>query len=513
MKKLISLLLALCLALSICAAASDEIEPGTVIKGTPEMYSGIDLSKAYTVKMYLVGDKPTDWDKVEAAINEYLQPFNTAIATTFLSWDYATMYSLSLTGNDVDLIFTAPWAMMYTEAAKGSFFYLTDDFLAKAMPLTKQYQAPASWSETTMAGNVIAVSSNVAQPMGKMVAIRQDIADKLGVKTPTNWEEYKEFMFAVAEKETPETGIYAMASAGDNNELWDVYREQFDTMLLLDADFLDFIYSYDGKTLPTKDDIKLVYETDWFKNYAYDMKAMADAGCWSRSALTNTITDDDAFANLQGASIAWNASVFNYMKQAEKNEGVVCTACDIISDHFVGAEAYSNNDMAIAAGSQNPERAGMVLDLMKYDTYLNHLILLGIEGEHYKMVDDQGHYEVIAENTGNYPPLGVAVSWAIKNGDVEQTGTPEREQAVADAWQARVMNNPTVSFVFNSDAISAYYAAVKAQLDAYVPMLELGLVDDVDATLNEMIQKCYDNGLQQVYDELFAQYEAWYATR
>ena len=92
-------------------------------------------------------------------------------------------------------------------------------------------------------------------------------------------------------------------------------------------------------------------------------------------------------------------------------------------------------------------------------------------------------------------------------------GAPEREQAIADAWQARVMNNPTVSFVFDSDSISAYYAAVKAQLDAYVPMLELGLVEDVDATLAEMIQKCYDNGLQQVYDELFAQYDAWYTSR
>ena len=44
-------------------------------------------------------------------------------------------------------------------------------------------------------------------------------------------------------------------------------------------------------------------------------------------------------------------------------------------------------------------------------------------------------------------------------------------------------------------------------------MLELGLVDDVDATLDEMIQKCYDSGLQTVKDEFNAQYEAWYATR
>ena len=44
-------------------------------------------------------------------------------------------------------------------------------------------------------------------------------------------------------------------------------------------------------------------------------------------------------------------------------------------------------------------------------------------------------------------------------------------------------------------------------------MLELGLVEDVDAALDEMIQKCYDAGYQNVKDEFDAQYEAWKATR
>ena len=44
-------------------------------------------------------------------------------------------------------------------------------------------------------------------------------------------------------------------------------------------------------------------------------------------------------------------------------------------------------------------------------------------------------------------------------------------------------------------------------------MLELGLVDDVDATLDEMIQKCNESGLQEVKAEFKTQYEAWLATR
>lgn len=490
----------------------EAIERGVTVTATPEMYSGIDLSKDYTVNMFLIGDTPNDWDKVLGKINDYLQPFNTQLDVTFMSWsDYQTMYSLVLAGGEqVDLIFTAPWCYMYTEAAKGSFYELTDDFLAKAMPLTMKYQAAESWDETTIAGKTIAVPSNQAQSMGKIVAVRQDLMEKYGMSELKSWDDYKQYMLTIAEKETPESGIYALAACGDNNELWDVYRQQFDTFLALDSSYMDMMYEYTGE-LPTKDDIKLAYEFDSFRQYAYDMKEMADAGCWSRGALTNTVTDDDAFGNLQGASIAWNASVFTYMKQAEQTEGVECAAYDLTTDHFVGAEAYSNNDMAIAAGSSNPERAAMVLDLLKCDTYLNTMILIGIEGEHYTM-DADGYY-TIGDKAADYPASTVSASWAIKNGNVQQAGTPEREKAIADAWDARVKMNPTITFVFDDSEVTAYTAAVNTVLQDYVPMLELGLVDDVDATLDEMIQKCYDAGLQNVYDEFFAQYDAWYATR
>ena len=42
---------------------------------------------------------------------------------------------------------------------------------------------------------------------------------------------------------------------------------------------------------------------------------------------------------------------------------------------------------------------------------------------------------------------------------------------------------------------------------------ELGLVDDVDSTIDEMIKACYDSGLQNVLDEFSTQYDAWKATR
>jgi putative aldouronate transport system substrate-binding protein len=379
------------------------------------------------------------------------------------------------------------------------------------MPLANKYQAAESWDETTISGKTIAVPSNKAQPMGKIVAVRQDLMEKYGFSELTSWDDYKEYMLTIAEKETPESGIYALAASGDNNELWDVYRQQTDTLLALDSSWMDFMYEYKG-SIPTKDDIKLAYEFDAFRQYAYDMKEMADAGCWSRSALTNTITDDDAFGNLQGASIAWNSSVFTYMRQAEKTEGVECMAYDLTKDHLVSAEAYSNNDMAIAAGSKNPERAAMVLDLIKFDTYLNRLLLLGIEGVHYT-INDNNEYTTGLDKSADYTAMSVSVAWAIKNGELSQAGMEERQKKVTDAWKERLQMNPTITFVFDDTDVKAYVSAVTSILTDYVPMLELGLVDDVDTTLDEMIQKCYDAGLQNIYDEFYAQYDEWVATR
>lgn len=498
------------------SAVSLDSLPAAVGEGTitasPDFYAGVDLSDHYTVNMYLIGDTPNDWDRILTLTNEYLEPFNTDIAVTFMSWsDYQTMYSLVLAGGEqVDLIFTAPWCYMYTEAAKGSFYELTDDFIANCMPMANKYQDKDSWSETTLSGKTIAVPSNVAAAMGKIVAIRQDLADKYDISELKTWDDYMNFMVTMGEKETPESGIYGLASSVDNNELWDVYRQQYDTFLALDSDYFDMIYSWDGD-LPTADEITTSYETEWFREYAKDMKTLADAGCWSRSALTNTVTDDDAFGALQGASIAWNGSVITYVKQAEQSEGVNCALYDLTTDHFVGCEAFSNNDMAIAAGSKNPERAGMILDLLKFDTYLNRLWILGIEGEHYT-IDDEGYYTEL-DKSSDFAAYAISASWAIKNADLHEAGADPRMQAISDGWAERVENNPTITFVFDTTPVDSYVSAVKVVLDDYVPMLELGLVDDVDATLDEMIQKCYDSGLQTVKDEFTAQYEAWLATR
>lgn len=482
------------------------------VKATPEMYPHLDLSKPYTVHLYLIGDKPQDWDKVLAEVNKHLEPFNTTLDVVIMSWaDIGTMYSLALAGGEeIDAIFTAPWCYMYTEAAKGSFYSFDRSFVEKCMPLTNKYQSEISYGETTVDGKIVAISSNRENADTKIVAIRQDLADKYGIEKLENWDDYMNFMLTIAEKETPESGILAQASSGSNPEIWEIYRQQYDMFYLLKDNNLHYQYVYREGELPSVEDIELCWNSEAFLNFAKDMKKLADAGCWSRGALSGTVSDDDAFGALQGASIAWNATVYNYMRMAEKNEGVRCMAYDLTGDHLVSCEEFNNNDMAIAAASKDPERTAMVLDILKMDTQVNRLITLGIENDHYTL---DGFEYSKTENTEAYAPNGLSLSWGISNGLYTEKGMEAREKEMTDSWKPRIVSNPTVTFVFNDKEVSDYASACKAVLADYVPSLQLGLVDDVEAYLAEMNEKLDAAGIAKVEEELFRQYTEWAATR
>ena len=317
-------------------------------------------------------------------------------------------------------------------------------------------------------------------------------------------------MLTIAEKETPESGILAQASSGNNAELWEVYRQQYNVFYILKDNYLHYQYEYKEGELPSADDIELCWNSESFVKFAKDMKTLADAGCWSRGALSNTISDDDAFGALQGASIAWNGTVFNYMRMAEKNEGVKCAAYDLTKDNIVACEEYNNSDIAIAAASKNPERTAMVLDILKMDTYVNRLITLGFENEHYTI---DGFNYAKAANVEAYPPNSVSLSWGINNGIYKETGVEPREQEMVDSWEPRITSNPTITFVFNDTEVSDYASACKAILGDYIPSLQLGLVDDVDAYLAEMNAKLDGAGIKIVEEELFKQYNEWLAAR
>lgn len=490
-----------------------EITGGVNIKATPELYAQTDMTEPYTVNMLLIGHIPNDWDEVLEAINQYLEPFNTKVRASFLGWaEYNDAYHDAIVTNPLlDVAFTAPWCFMYSEATQKSFYSLDTQFATTYMPLTYKYQNHNSWSETTLWGETIAIPANMQAPNGKMVAIRQDIADELGIGELNTWDDYTDYLLRVANEITPETGIYAMAAAKDNSELWDQYKQQYDVMYATEHGWFKMMYRYGGRT-PRSEDISLVYNTDIFKNYCYEMRKLAEAGVWSPDAIKNeSITDDEAFAALQGASISWNKSIFTYIHQAEANPDIRCEAYFLTPEHIVETEAFSNNNLAILAKSNNPQRAAMVIDIMKNDTYVNHLIRLGIEGKHH--TTDRDGYFSDSESAGDYPADYISLAWAVRNPDLTELNVDKRLSHIMSEQGFYCVACPTVTFIFDDANVAEQMKEVNNILDNGVRKLQLGMEADVDAAINDMLNKCYAAGLQTILDEYDSQYKEWYLTR
>lgn len=512
MKKLVSLILALyLLSIPLLSLAED----ATVAQTTPAVHrqdydhSAVNTSKPYTVLMYLVGNKLSGTDAVLKEINKILEAeYNTTLQIEYLPWsDYSTKYPLILAGGeDCDLIYAASWCYLYTEAAKGSYYEMDEDFIKTNMPMTWANQTAESWGQTTINGVCVGIPCNMMVPNYKYVAIRQDLAEKYGITSLNNWDDFMTYMLTIAEKETPVSGIYALDAAQNNIELWRAYSQITNQMGVYSDTFLTAFQGVGVK--PAAEDFQYAYLTDTFRSFATDMKKLADAGCWSRSALSNTsVGNYESFGNLTGAAEVWNGTIFTYMHQAEANEGVRCEAYDLSPDSVVFAEEYNNSVMCISANSENPERAALVADLLGYDYELNLLALLGIENVNW---EDRGNgYYFSDTSQESYPACSNALGWWCKKDYKIGVYDDARREVFDNNFKNRMVSNPCTTFVFDESPVKAYMAAVTAVKDEYFGALTLGLVDDVDATLAEMEARLEQAGLSIVMAEFTKQYNAW----
>ena len=516
MKKFLVLLLVLSMVMTASAFAA--LPLGLELAPTPEDYAYTDLSEHKTVVMYLVGDGEStypDFPEILGYVNEELAKFNTTLEITVISWsDAGTMYPLILTGGEkADLIFTATWRNLWTGAADESFYQMDMEFIETYMPYTFEYQPHESYLQTTYNGSIIAISQNKTPSSPQLVGIRTDLAEEYGLSTDINtWEELKEYMYGIA-AHTEETGIFAY-NAGKTDMLvsTNVVPRMFDQHTVARNGFFRFTYG-DG-SVPAPEDIRFYYTSDSWEFVVNESYQLAQDGIWSRSALSKTENGQQSFQNGTGAVLIWNYTIYQYMTYLETNvlgvEKMSATKGIALYSGVYGfdVEGYNNNCVSILAGSEDPYRAAMVLDILKFNTTLNTYLCLGVEGRHYIDLGD-GIYEAGPEKNA-YAPSGMSWSWATQNDNWKAKDDRPDQTEMYDFCVANAAVNPTMSFVFDPAPVSAYYAAIQAAIEENQYTLGLGLVDDPAAAQAAFVDTLNASGLEMFVEEYTAQYTEWY---
>lgn len=161
--------------------------------------------------------------------------------------------------------------------------------------------------------------------------------------------------------------------------------------------------------------------------------------------------------------------------------------------------------------SKCPEAAVKFLDLVWSDSDLTNLIMWGIEGEHYVMLDKETGYigfpeGITATNSPYYNTLGI---W----GDARKVYSFSKfsTQAANDAYTELASHNPTqgVGIRFKMDHVTNEIATLSSVVAQYVPALECGSVD-LDTYYPRFIQALKAAGIDRVVAEKQRQFDEQY---
>ncbi len=467
--------------------------------------------KAVDLKMVLLGDAPTDQDVMLTELNKLIKrDLNATLSIEYLAWsDWEQKYSLILSsGEPIDLIYTSDWAKYAQEATKGAFVEITDEVLTKYMPVTKETQDPVAFEQAKINGKVYFVPKNSSAFNGEQaVLIRGDLREKYGMEPLKSLDDLREYLANVAKNEKG-TGILPYAASQDNESFRILMQEQ--AIEVINVGFTDFQYHLADDANLTADKIEYKYDSPSFVEYAKEMKTWADAGYWSKNAISNKTQPRDAFENGTSATLIWNVGTVSNSAATvtETHPDWKPEVYDVIPDSAKRLGLYIADGMAVPVSSKNMERAFMLLDKLKNDREYYELIQMGIEGKHWIKID-----EVNWKEGPEYDKFGTNANgqWGLNNKEFKRVkeGAFPAEAEFDAIWSTKVVHPVVETFVFDETNVKNELAALATLRTKYRPMISLGIVSDVEGTIKEWKDQADKAGLAKVQEEVKNQLAAY----
>jgi putative aldouronate transport system substrate-binding protein len=472
-------------------------------------------SQRVNLVLYQVGDPPNDIAAVQDKINEILlSKINATLTVNFSTWtDWITKYNMVLaSGEPCDLIYTANW-MSYAALANNDAFVPLDKLLPQYAPELWNLIPQGSWNQMRVKGNIYSVPLSAGEYGMGGVMYREDLRAKYNLPVPDSLENIEAYAAGIKRNE-PNQQIFGDAvTTGNFGILYGtpaVFSFKYswvypDPVYGIVANYNTPSESYDyWKTQDFRDDMKL-------------MKRWADLGFWSRSALSES-NDADVFNSGKSVIAVGGMNPAKYI-------GAVNGFAETHPDWKVGyamyarknGVAYANspiaNGTAIPVNSRYPERAAMALNLLYTDKTLNQLIMYGIAGTHYT-INANGYY-VKGPKGDDYGYEG-ANTWNLRNPNFQIPQESDKAlNAVFDELHTLALKTKTPDvdiysgFMENYEPYSAERAALSTVLVQYLAPIQAGLVSDVDAAIDEFLQKARAAGLDRIQQEYSKQWKAY----
>ena len=191
MKKILALLLATIMVLSLCAVSfAEDISVENAEAVWAEKWADVDTSKHVVINYMTTGDAPKTGANAEmlAQLNAILtEKVNAELNIVWISWtDYLANYNLRIASMDgsIDLIGSSTdWLDAWPNAKRGGFLELDKDMLAKYAPVTYATVPQEHWDVCTYEGDIFFIpEDNYSQWTNHGFAYRLDWAKEAGLE-------------------------------------------------------------------------------------------------------------------------------------------------------------------------------------------------------------------------------------------------------------------------------------------------------------------------------------------
>ncbi|MBU5354832.1 ABC transporter substrate-binding protein [Paenibacillus barcinonensis] len=476
----ISLLMAFMSVLSACGGSKEASESAGTGNDTVQLI------------WYTIGTPQKDVDKVMEEVSKYTkEKINATVTMKMVDWgDYSQKMQVNVaSGEPMDIIFTSAGGFDYVQnARKGAFLELDELLPQYGQDLIKTIN-PAFLSGSKVDGHNYGIPANKELPQQEVWRFNKTLLDKYkldtsGVRTLDSLEP----LLKTIKENEPSVTPFAM-----------------------DKNYVPYVpYDYVIQNLPMAvkldtTDFKIVniLETPEMKEALTTMNKYYKAGYISSEAATTGSTNDLTTSGNWFLDRAQTQPLADNQWSASYGYPVVSTPA---SDAIITNTSVQGSIMAISANSEYPEKAMEFLNLLNTDPVLRNMVDSGIEGTHYKKVNDT-HMENLPESKNYDMPsysLGNNMLLYLNSND------PDNKWEEFKKFNAEGVDSPILSFNFDASKVSAELIAVQNVKEQYWAALMTGTIDPA-TNLDQVIEKFNQAGLEKVMAEAQSQLDAWRA--
>ena len=419
-------------------------------------------------------------------------------------WDYSSTVSRGLQGNDkIDVFQTL--GDFNVAVSTGMALDITD-MIDTCAPETKEIVGEDWLAACSFKGGVYGIPTMKPIALTPMVVYRKDIAEELGldfsnVNTPAD---LTDLLMKVKEAYPDMTPVAAVNAGNIGLQL-----------TVPNTDYLSDDY-YTPKGVIMNDELNVInfYATDAFRDVCNLARTWYQEGLVMKDAATTASTAAELIAT--GNYFCYIAS-YSYPEEdtaasISTQAGNLPLGAKIIGSAFLDTTAINALTWCVSSTSKVKESALKFLNLTFSDKEIINLLIYGIEGRDYVKLDD---------GTVNYPegqdPGTVPYTAQLSCGTLGNFFLMYPMQGTDPAsldWELE-QNKPAktsaaMGFTFDNTSVKAQYTAVANVISQYLPGLVCGSVDPAD-DIPEFLEALSDAGLGDIIAAKQEQLDAWAA--